>query len=95
MTEQEIRNVNELHKSRWDNATTGCFIHENIMNGPDELRNTLFMFWVDQKYTSCKVLNDQNLWPPMEDHLASNEPPKQLTFLRSSRHILTSTEYKI
>ena len=28
-----------------------------------------------------------------EDHLASNEPPNQLTFLRSSRHILTSTEY--
>ena len=22
MTEQEIRNVNELHKSRWDNAKT-------------------------------------------------------------------------
>ena len=36
------------------------------MNGPDELRNTLFMFWEAQKYTSCKVLNDQNLWPPME-----------------------------
>ena len=66
-----------------------------FMNVPDELRNTLFMFWEAQKYTSCKVFNDQNLWPPMEDHLASNEPPKQLTFLRSSRHILTSTEYKI
>ena len=77
------------------NFTTGCFIHENIMNGPDELRNTLFMFWEAQKYISCKVLNDQNLWPPIEDHLASNELPKQLTFLSSSRHILASTEYKI
>ena len=52
--------------AKMTNFTTGCFIHENIMNGPDELRNTLFMFWEAQKYISCKVLNDQNLWPPME-----------------------------
>ena len=65
------------------------FIHENInfsengghwrppkfMNVPDELRNTLFMFWEAQKYISCKVLFDWTLWPPLEDHLASNEPP--------------------
>ena len=76
------------------NFTTGCFIHENIMNGPDELRNTLFMFWEAQKYTSCKVLNDQNLWPPMEDHLASNEPPKQLTFLRSTKFMNGSDQLR-
>ena len=62
------------------NFTTGCFIHENIMNGPDELRNTLFMFWEAQKYTSFRVLLKLTLWPQLEDHLASNEPPINIPF---------------
>ena len=40
-----------------------------------KLRNALYMFWEAQKYASCRVFFDLTLWPPLEDHLASNEPP--------------------
>ena len=36
-------------------AIVGHWRPPKFMNGPDELRNTLFMFWEAQKYTSSRV----------------------------------------
>ena len=43
----------------------------------------LLIGWEALNGTTSRGLFDEILWPPVEDHLASNDFPEQYTFLRS------------
>jgi len=66
-------NINIFRKWRPLEATK---VHQpKFTNGHDELIEILYIFWDAQKYSSFRVLLNLTLWPQLEDHLASNEPP--------------------